>query len=184
VRKLWRLGERSLSIRAIQPDDETLWLALMKNMSWATRYKRGARRPEELRPEDARRAVSPDPGNEIALVAMAASASEQDMVGVARAARSGAETWEFALVVLDAWQRRGVGRRLMIALMESLQEHRAKVLEGDVIASNRNMLDFVTRLGFEIRAHPDQPHVKRVARRLGQRGEAVDAESTEQGSDI
>ena len=96
------------------------------------------------------------------------------MVEVARAARFGADTWEFALVVLTTWQRHGVGRRLMIALMESLQERQARTIEGDVIASNRNMLDFVARLGFEIRAIPDQPLVKRVSRRLRQRHEAVD----------
>ncbi len=54
-------------IRAIRADDETLWLELMRDMSWATRYKRGARRVEDLNPEDARRAVSPDPAKEIAL---------------------------------------------------------------------------------------------------------------------
>ena len=36
----------------------------------------------------------------------------------------------------------------MIALMEALQERHGKVMEGDVLASNRNMLDFVARLGF------------------------------------
>ena len=164
----WKLGEWTLSIRAIRPDDETLWLELMKDMSWATRYKRGARNLEDLTPEDARRAVSPG-STEIALVALAARGGEEKMAGVARAAESSVGTWEFALVVLDAWQRRGVGRRLMIALMEALQGRHGKVVEGDVLASNRNMLDFVARLGFEIRPHPHQPHVNRVTRKLRQR---------------
>src|SRR5258706_2738659 len=55
----WKLGEWTLSIRAIRPDDETLWLELIKDMSWATRYKRGARHLEDLTTEDAQRAVSP-----------------------------------------------------------------------------------------------------------------------------
>lgn len=169
LRSSWKLGEWMLSIRAIQRDDEALWLQLMKEMSWATRYQRGARRLEDLNPEDARRAVSPDAATEIALVAVASREGEQKMAGDARAAEIRAGTWEFALVVLDSWQRRGVGRRLMIALMETLQERHGKVIEGDVLASNRNMLDFVTRLGFEIRPHPDQPNVKRVGRKLRQR---------------
>ena len=57
----------------------------------------------------------------------------------------------------------------MIKLMEVLQECDGKVIEGDVLASNRNMLDFVARLGFEIRSHTEQPHVKRVSRTLHQR---------------
>ena len=177
MRRTWKLGDWTLSIRAIQHDDESLWLALMKDMSWATRYQRGAPRLEELKPEDAQRAVSPHPATEVALVALAARGSEEKMVGIARAARLGAETWEFALVVLDAWQRRGVGRRLMIALMESLPERQARVIEGDVLALNRNMLDFVARLGFDVRPHPDQANVKRVGRRLRQRQGPADRES-------
>lgn len=156
-------------IRAIRREDEALWLELMKDMSWATRYKRGARRLEDLNPEDARRAVAPDPAREIAIIALAARGGEEKMAGVARAAKLDGGTWEFALVVLDTWQRRGVGRRLMIKLMEVLQECDGKVIEGDVLASNRNMLDFVARLGFEIRSHTEQPHVKRVSRKLHQR---------------
>jgi len=158
-----------LSVRSIRRDDEVLWLELMKDMSWATRYKRGARRVEDLNPEDARRAVSPDPTREIALVSLAARGGEEKMAGIARATEIRSGTWEFALVVLDQWQRRGVGRRLMMALMDTLQERQGKMIEGDVLASNRNMLDFVARLGFEIQPHPDQPHVKRVERRLRQR---------------
>ena len=98
--------------------------------------------------------------NEIALVALAARPGEEKMAGIASATESGSRTWEFALVVLDTWQRRGVGRRLMIALMEALQERRGESIEGDVLALNRNMLDFVARLGFAIYPHPDQSHVK------------------------
>lgn len=169
TRNSWKLGEWTLSIRAIRPDDEALWLALMKEMSWATRYKRGVRHPDEYTPEYVRRAISPDPVTELALVALSGRDSEEKMVGVARATDAGSGAWEFALVVLDAWQRRGVGRRLMIALMEALQDRRGKVVEGDVLATNRNMLDFVTRLGFEIRPHPELPHAKRVRRKLRQR---------------
>ena len=137
-------------------------------MSWATRYNRGARRFEDLGAEDARRAVSPNPENEVALVALAARPGEERMAGIASATESGSGMWEFALVILDAWQRRGVGRRLMIALMQALQERKGESIEGDVLALNRNMLDFVARLGFEIDAHPGQPHVKRVGRKLRQ----------------
>src|SRR5262245_64814090 len=91
------------------------------------------------------------------------------MAGIVRVTETRSRTWEFALVVLDTWQRRGVGRRLMIALMDALQERKGESIEGDVLALNRNMLDFVARLDFAICAHPDQPHLKRVKRKLPQR---------------
>ena len=165
-RNTWKLGDWTLHLRPIAPADDALWLGLMKEMSWTTRYQRGARRVETLKAEDVQRAVSPDPATEIALVAVAFRDGVEKMAGVARATATGPATWTFALVVLDAWQRRGVGRRLMIALMEALQERAGATLNGDVLASNRNMLDFVARLGFDIRAHPDQPLLRRVTRKL------------------
>ncbi|HKA43103.1 MAG TPA: GNAT family N-acetyltransferase [Burkholderiales bacterium] len=166
-----KLGDWTLELRPIRADDEALWLTLMKEMSWATRYKRGARRVEDLRPQDVRQAVAPDPVSEMALVALATRAGEARMVGVARAVQRDG-TWEFALVVLDEWQRRGVGRRLMHALLRALQERSARCVEGDVLASNRNMLDFVQRLGFRIAPHPESRSLKRVTRDIAPPGSA------------
>ena len=57
LRTSWKLGEWMLSIRAIQPDDEALWLQLMKEMSWVTRYQRGARELENLTGKETRSVV-------------------------------------------------------------------------------------------------------------------------------
>ncbi len=162
----WRLGDWRLHLRPVRPDDEALWLQLMRSISWATRYQRGARRVEELSPEDRRGAVTLDPATQIAFVAVAERGDETMMVGINRGTLRAEGTWEFALMVLDDWQRRGVGRRLMHALIEALRERGAQVVEGDVLALNRNMLDFVVRLGFEIRPHPESRDIRRVVRGL------------------
>jgi acetyltransferase len=91
------------------------------------------------------------------------------MAGVARGTRRSADEWVFTLVVLDEWQRRGVGRRLMRALMTDLEAHGARVIEGEVLASNRNMLEFVVRLGFSVQAHPERSQLKLVVRALRKR---------------
>jgi acetyltransferase len=153
-------------LRPIEPADETLWLDLMRSMSWATRYKRGARRVENLTPEDVRRAVTMDPDKEVAFVMVAATGEETRMVGVCRGTRSSSNAWVFTLVVLDEWQRRGVGRRLLRALIDALSARGAQRIEGHVLASNRNMLEFVERLGFEIRPHPSRAQLKLVVRTL------------------
>jgi acetyltransferase len=156
----------ALTLRPIQPTDEALWLDLMRSISWATRYKRGARRVEDLTPEDVRRAVTLDPEKELGFVMVAEGEEEARMVGVCRGARSPLNAWVFTLVVLDEWQRRGVGRRLLGALIDALEARGARRIEGDVLASNRNMLDFVEELGFEIRPHPSRSHLKLVVRTL------------------
>jgi acetyltransferase len=155
----WRL-----ELRPIRAEDEALWLELMRSMSWGTRYKRGARRVEQLTPEDVRRAVNPDPHSELAFVAVAARGDVRSMAGVARGTLRDAYTCEFMLVVADAWQKRGLGTRLMQALMDEAARRGHPRIVGRVLATNGNMLDFVRALGFEVQDQPDTPAVKRVVR--------------------
>lgn len=161
----WNVREWAMTVRPVQPADEALWLELMQTMAWPTRYMRGARRFEDLGPEDARRAVTPSIADETVFVAIARKGDTIRMAGVARAVRHD-EIWLFALVVLDEWQRRGAGRRLMRALIDDLRSRGCKELEGEVLGTNRKMLDFVRRLGFVAAGHGDTTLIKRVVLRL------------------
>lgn len=163
----WRID-----VRPIRPEDEAMWRAFMKSMSWATRYKRGARRLEDLTEADVRRAVRPLPGKEIAYVAVAARDEESRVAGVSRGTyRSGGEC-EFTLVVNDDWQGLGIGTRLMAALMDEATHSGHPRIVGRVLATNGNMLAFVGSLGFAIEDEPQDAKVKRVVRRVGGPGGA------------
>ena len=88
-------------------------------------------------------------------------------IGVARYAMNpDGESCEFALVVADAWQHRGIGSRLMQALMEAARARGFQTMEGEVLASNQGMLALVRDLGFDVRTSPEDPGVKRVNRAL------------------
>lgn len=165
-----KAGAATLTLRPIREDDGPLWLELVRVMSLATRYKRGARRAEDLTPDDVRRAVTPDTDKEIAFAVVARREDAETMIGVARAKKLRPDAWEFAIVVLDDWQRHGIGRALMHALINALQARGAAAIEGDVLGTNRNMLDFLARLGFEAHPHPDREHLKRVARQIAPDG--------------
>lgn len=151
-----------VELRPIRAEDEALWLDLMRSMSWGTRYKRGARRVEQLTPEDVRRALNPHPEAELAVVAVATRGAESVMAGVARGTLRAGDTCEFMLVVADGWQKRGVGTRLMQALMDEASRRGHPRIVGRVLATNGNMLDFVRALGFRIEDQPEEPAVKRV----------------------
>ncbi len=157
----WNLGDWAMTVRPIRSADEALWLELMRSMSWPTRYMRGARRFEDVGAEDARRAVTPNTADETVFVAIARKEDTVRMAGVARAVRQDG-IWSFALVVLDEWQRRGTGRRLMRTLFDELRSRGCTELEGEVLASNRNMLAFVQRLGFVVAAKGNTSLIKRV----------------------
>ncbi|MCU0897565.1 MAG: GNAT family N-acetyltransferase [Burkholderiales bacterium] len=136
-------------VRPIAPSDAAAWLAFVGGLSPATRFKRAARRLEDLTPEGARSATDPDPAHELALVAEPEGGGE--LCGVARLIlRDGGEAGEFLLVVADRWQRQGIGGRLLAALLDAARRRGVRVVDGAVLATNRGMLEFVQRLGFSV----------------------------------
>jgi acetyltransferase len=149
-------------IRPIRKEDREGWLELMRSMSWATRFKRGARRAEELDEADIARAVDPRPGSEVAFVAIANAAPGCPMIGVARGTLRDGDRWDFTIVLLDAWQGRGIGSRLMRELIARLRAAGARRIEGEVLATNRDMLAFVGALGFTVEPHTAGAMVRRV----------------------
>ena len=161
----WRTRDGwEILIRPIAPGDEAAWVEFVTRLSPATRYKRGATQLEELTPELAHERVSPDPAREFALVAVASRASTSAIVGVARCQRHEDASWEFMLVVADAWQRRAVGRRLMVALEKELSRRGAAGVYGTILALNRGMLDFVQRLGYRVEPSEDGPMFRRAVK--------------------
>jgi GNAT superfamily N-acetyltransferase len=66
---------------------------------------------------------------------------------------------EFALVVADIWQRKGIGTQLMTALMKAARKHGLKEMEGEILSSNNHMLDLVRGLGFAFKNHPEDASV-------------------------
>ena len=76
------------------------------------------------------------------------------------------ESVEFALAVGDAWQKCGVGRKLMTALIDCARQKGYRAVVGDVLSTNGKMFNLMTSLGFTIHPHPDDVAVKRVIKPL------------------
>jgi acetyltransferase len=62
---------------------------------------------------------------------------------------------EFAIVVADEWQRRGIGVKLLTSLIEHAQSRGMKRIYGSVLEDNSGMRQFVKGLGFEETRDPD-----------------------------
>jgi acetyltransferase len=77
-------------------------------------------------------------------------------------------TAEFALVIADARQGQGLGRRLLEALLEHAKEAGVDEVEGIVLATNRAMLLLVRSLGFSVSAEPGDETVVRIRRSLAE----------------
>ena len=73
---------------------------------------------------------------------------------------------EFALVVADDWQRFGLGRRLMGALIECARAKGFRSIVGDVLGNNPKMLRLMQGLGFAVQPHPEESSLRHVIKDL------------------
>jgi len=73
---------------------------------------------------------------------------------------------EFAIVVADDWQQKGIAHRLMQQLIETARSHSLLLMEGEVLTSNKEMLNLAAELGFSIASVEADRTIKHVSRRL------------------
>ena len=72
------------------------------------------------------------------------------------------ETCEFAIVVSDEWQGKGVARRLFGHLIEVARERRLKIMTGITLRENSRMIELSRSLGFSTRTDVDEPELVRM----------------------
>ena len=103
-------GEK-VELRAIRPEDETVWREMIESLSEATVEYRFFGPVKEITKSMMVRYCHIDYDREIAIVAIGGKGRKKQMLGVSRLSieTANAEEGEFAIVVRDAYQRRGVG---------------------------------------------------------------------------
>lgn len=160
-------GTRFL-LRGILPADFERARSFLGELSFGTRYFRFGRGDFRYPDDELRRLCSPDPLHREHLVVIAGEPDVQTMVGSARYVVSDdGREGEFTIVVLDGWQRHGLGQRLMRALLARAQQRGLRRLHGQILGSNRRMLDFVERLGFTIDPASRTQPIRRVSVAVG-----------------
>ncbi len=118
-----------------------------------------------MSPEQLARFTQIDYDREMALIAVVEDDHGETEIGVARyVVNPDWRSCEFALTVADAWQHKGIGHRLMEALIDVARTKGLKSMEGDVLANNLNMLELVAGLGFSVAAREEDPAVKHVVK--------------------
>ena len=76
---------------------------------------------------------------------------------------------EFALSVADAWQRQGIGARLMHALADAGRSQGLTSLVGDVLPDNLAMQSLASSLQADCLPHPEEHGLLRAELALLQR---------------
>ncbi len=156
-----------LHTRPIRPEDAELERAFVAGLSEETRLFRFFYRLHELTPAMLARFTQIDYDRELALVAVHDVGGAVAFVGVARyITNPDQESAEFAVVVADEWQGRGVARALMERLLDVAKRRGLKRIEGSVLRNNVNMLRFTAALGFVTHDDPDASDQVLVVREL------------------
>lgn len=165
----WELPDgRTVTIRPIRPEDADLEQDFVKRMSDESKYYRFMDTLRELTQAMLVRFTQIDYDREMALIATIPGEDGKEVqIGVSRyVTNPDGESVEFALAVADDWQKHGVGRKLMTALIQSARMKGYRAVVGDVLSLNSKMFRLMASLGFSIHPHPEDPAVKRVVRPL------------------
>ena len=146
---------RRIFIRPVKPEDAALFKALFKTLSPTTIYYRFFGSLKELKPEMLARFTQIDYDREVALVAIDEDSETDTMLGVARIIGDpDGKTGEFAVLVGDAWQGKGIGSSLLEKCLSIAEKHGFETITGIVLHENKNMLALGKKLGFEIKKDP------------------------------
>lgn len=158
---------QAISIRPMRPEDLDIETEFVQSWSAETRYNRLFSAGSFTSPERLKQITRIDYARDMALIATVMLDDSEVEIGVARyVLRADNKTCEFALAVADAWQHRGIGRALMLNLLDGAAAAGIETMLGDVLSSNAPMLHFMRSLGFTVESSNDGPEIRRVSIRL------------------
>ena len=172
-------------IREAVPTDLPALQAFLRSLSVTARASRFFAPVAELPPMLALALETGDPLHHF-LVAQAPADGDlvpgragaaDSIVALAQYARNpqARQVCDVAVVVADAWQGRGLGRRLMLHLLGDARRQGLSLAVGEVLRHNRAMLGLARCTGFSLHRHPEDATLMSISRSL--RSEAVVAEA-------
>ena len=143
-----------VTIRPIRAADLALEQEFVSGLSAPTGYQRlmSTRRPSL---EELVRFTDIDREHELALIATTPAQGRERQIGVARYVKeSSPGEAEFAIVVSDDWQGRGLGTRLLASLVAAATSRGVRRLVGTTLSENAGMLALGRKLGFKLASDP------------------------------
>ena len=145
-----------VTIRPIRPEDEPLLTSFHEKLSERTvqlRYFHPMKLSARVAHERLVRVCHSDFDREMALVAVTTDAKtrEQQVLGVGRLSKTpGVLEAEFAMLVSDQWQNRGLGTEFLRRLVDIGRAERLEHISAQMMNENVEMQKVCTKLGFTL----------------------------------
>lgn len=152
TKKIQLKNGQAVTLRSIRPEDEPLEAAMFQCLSKQTIYQRFFRYFKQPSHDLLSRFTNIDYDREIAIIAEIETADTKKMIGVVRLV---ADAWnekaEYAIVVADDWQGKGLGNQLTDFILSIAKERKIQTIYADVLKGNTGMMNIFLKRGFEIK---------------------------------
>src|SRR2546427_1822400 len=164
--RTWTLPSgQSLCVRPVRHDDGELEEAFVRGLSLESAYQRMLSGGTKVTPEWIESMTHIDYDRHMAFAVTTVRDGVEQFVGVGRYVVDGAtNSADVALVLADAWQGQGLGRRLLDTLLEHARTAGLREAAGVVLATNKAMLRLARSMGFAVSAEPGDATVMRIRR--------------------
>ncbi len=141
----------SVLIRPIKAEDEPLEKEMFSYFSRETQYFRFMGYIKDTSHDMIVKFTNIDYDRELALVAEINRNDRRKMIGVVRIVNDiGNEATEYAIVIADPWQGKGLGSELTNRIMEIAKDKGIKKIYANVLKSNVTMLEMFKKRKFKI----------------------------------
>ena len=151
VRKTRMRDGTAITLRPIKPEDEPLWLALLASCSRESIYSRFRYFFFWQSHEVASRYCYIDYDRELAIVAESGEGPDRRLVGVGRlVAEPGRTSAEYAVLVQDAWQDKGLGGLLTDYCLGIAKDWGIRTVTAITTTDNPRMIAVFEKRGFRI----------------------------------
>ncbi len=146
----WRLTDgQEVTLRPIRPEDEPLEYELLTTLSEKSMRQRFFTPIVGISHEMLVRFCNIDYDREMAIAAVVRDGEKRKIIGIGRlVVEPGTRDGEFATVVHDNYQGKGLGYKLMDVLIGIAQDKYLNSIYGIVLSDNERMLRATKKLGF------------------------------------
>jgi len=154
-------------IRPIRPEDEPLLVNFHHSLSERSvrlRYFNTLKLGQRVAHERLIRVCFNDYDRELALVVERTDAGGQhEVLGIGRLSKlPDGQNAEFAIIVSDQWQNRGLGGELLKRLVEIGKAEKLSTISAQMLPENLEMQHICKKLGFEMKREMTEPMVTAV----------------------
>jgi RimJ/RimL family protein N-acetyltransferase len=142
----------SLRIRPINLSDTDAWIIFVNGLSPYSKFYRFHHIIKDVCADDARPFCSIDFINSFALIAEMVKDSNPEIIAVGRYTRiNDSDNAEFAIVVNDEFQRKGIGAEIMKDLAAVAANNGINTFEGYTLIENYEIINFLKKCGFTLK---------------------------------